>query len=778
MRHKMTRKVTLKRGEDGLKIRQRLIRYSVYRNMFLSFLLLTSLIIAIVCSILFALFSWSTAGEVGRISESMLKQNSFVSHVIRNQVYNAGNHLLSDKAIVTAMFSKEKNRIEEYNAANAIRKLQLTFPFIQMIGIYNGFSEEYINTKGVTTAQENELLDKLRAGREAYFNFFPRQVMDPVDGKLRNVLTFVLFPGYNSYLPSKGAIVINVDEAYIQTMIGGYKNYSTSMLYVMDDQGIVLTHSDPGYFMENLSAEAYVGRILEEPREAGHFDFYVDGDKYLASFEKSSEMNWVFVSVSRYSDLLSNMNLIRRATLAIAVSMFLICFLASVWLTNRTYNPLGRLLDKNLGQQPIGLHAKRVNEYDLLETTFADIRAKLNSMESAVTVAHRADLLHRLKGSQLDFVRAFAESWEGPFFLVILLKIDSLHTFQRLHSAQTQAQIEYAICRIAQEMLERESSTQSVVIEDGEIGIVLQLPEPAYPVVLISLLEEIQVKIRGYCKVSLTVGIGPVVSTADRIRESYDGACESIRYRFYEGKGRIFEYRDQDRERFPGDAAYPDRQEKKILDAIRMGNRQYAAAETAQFMRLLKQFEYSQAIFFLNQLISSLYKQFGSLNGKEQSGSELLLGLIKDLPAHETLEEIEGALQEAAESLCHCLEETAHHQHAEIIETICSYVNEHYSKPDLSLEWMAGEVNLSRGYLGKLFKSRCLMSFNDYLNSVRLEKAKQLLRETDEPIQQISERVGIYNTTYFYTLFKKMHQMSPAQYRNRMNNNLKSKTEN
>lgn len=59
-------------------IRQRLIRYSVYRNMLLSFVLLTAGIIALVTVVLFALFSWSTAREVGNISESMLKQNSAV----------------------------------------------------------------------------------------------------------------------------------------------------------------------------------------------------------------------------------------------------------------------------------------------------------------------------------------------------------------------------------------------------------------------------------------------------------------------------------------------------------------------------------------------------------------------------------------------------------------------------------------------------------------------------------------------------------------------------
>ncbi|WP_185602059.1 helix-turn-helix transcriptional regulator, partial [Paenibacillus sp. 598K] len=106
----------------------------------------------------------------------------------------------------------------------------------------------------------------------------------------------------------------------------------------------------------------------------------------------------------------------------------------------------------------------------------------------------------------------------------------------------------------------------------------------------------------------------------------------------------------------------------------------------------------------------------------------------------------------------------------QVIHEVQAFVDEHYARADLSLEWMAGEVKLSRGYLGRMFKAQCGMSFSDYLNRVRLERAKELLR-SDEPIQQISERVGILNTTYFYTLFKKNYQMSPSQYRAQLSNN-------
>ena len=117
-------------------------------------------------------------------------------------------------------------------------------------------------------------------------------------------------------------------------------------------------------------------------------------------------------------------------------------------------------------------------------------------------------------------------------------------------------------------------------------------------------------------------------------------------------------------------------------------------------------------------------------------------------------QETADALKDLALRLCGLSEESGAVRHAEVVDFIQMYVRKHYARPDMSLEQVAGEVKLSRGYVGKLFKAHCELSFNDYLNAVRLEKARELLASTEESVQSISEQVGILNTTYFYTLFK------------------------
>ena len=61
------------------------------------------------------------------------------------------------------------------------------------------------------------------------------------------------------------------------------------------------------------------------------------------------------------------------------------------------------------------------------------------------------------------------------------------------------------------------------------------------------------------------------------------------------------------------------------------------------------------------------------------------------------------------------------------------------------------------------------MSISDYINQVRMKHAALLLKETDLTVKEITEKIGITNSQYFFVLFKKYSGLSPAKYRIREN---------
>lgn len=84
---------------------------------------------------------------------------------------------------------------------------------------------------------------------------------------------------------------------------------------------------------------------------------------------------------------------------------------------------------------------------------------------------------------------------------------------------------------------------------------------------------------------------------------------------------------------------------------------------------------------------------------------------------------------------------------------------------ELSLKEVADQLFINAMYLGQLFKKETKKSFSQYLNHFRIEKAKQLLIETNKNINEISCAIGYNNTTYFSKKFKNVVGMSPKDYR-------------
>ncbi|MBQ1311647.1 MAG: helix-turn-helix domain-containing protein [Blautia sp.] len=108
-------------------------------------------------------------------------------------------------------------------------------------------------------------------------------------------------------------------------------------------------------------------------------------------------------------------------------------------------------------------------------------------------------------------------------------------------------------------------------------------------------------------------------------------------------------------------------------------------------------------------------------------------------------------------------EQTVYSQE-DVIENIRIYMERNYQK-DLTQEFISCLFYINRSYLSTLFKARTGEKFVDYLNNIRIEKAKELLSGSDRRMYQIAKSVGYDNVKYFFRIFKKKTGMTPEQFR-------------
>lgn len=98
------------------------------------------------------------------------------------------------------------------------------------------------------------------------------------------------------------------------------------------------------------------------------------------------------------------------------------------------------------------------------------------------------------------------------------------------------------------------------------------------------------------------------------------------------------------------------------------------------------------------------------------------------------------------------------------VAAVKNYIYQHYEE-DLNLETLAEKVYLSSGYLSFIFKKETGMNLNRYIRVFRMEKAGELLKNTNMKVAQISEKVGFSNVSYFCRSFREFYGRSPESYR-------------
>jgi len=103
------------------------------------------------------------------------------------------------------------------------------------------------------------------------------------------------------------------------------------------------------------------------------------------------------------------------------------------------------------------------------------------------------------------------------------------------------------------------------------------------------------------------------------------------------------------------------------------------------------------------------------------------------------------------------------------IDNIINFINEKYNT-DITLSEVAREFNLNYHFLSHCIKDNIGMSFQNYLNKIRLEKTTDMIIHSNKNMTEIALMNGFSSTSYFYKVFKKEYNCTPLEYRRRFTN--------
>ena len=257
-------------------------------------------------------------------------------------------------------------------------------------------------------------------------------------------------------------------------------------------------------------------------------------------------------------------------------------------------------------------------------------------------------------------------------------------------------------------------------------------------------------------------GVGDKVDSLLKISQSYSQACAALDYALLStDKGAVVYYDDLPDSMFQVHS-YP----LELIESLAFAVKTDKIEDTEnlmyqiEYMIRMKEFPpyYIRALFFnVVSIFMEKQKKAEEPDQLEPAAMRILSQQLSSVQMIEILNELYQMFRKKADAF--------HTKENEWMAQVRLYIGEHYGESTLSLAEVASHIGMSPTWFSTLFKEKSGCNFKEYVDLIRLEKAKELLENSEMKIEKVAERVG-YNSSYSFARFFKKHMgVSPKEYR-------------
>lgn len=277
-----------------------------------------------------------------------------------------------------------------------------------------------------------------------------------------------------------------------------------------------------------------------------------------------------------------------------------------------------------------------------------------------------------------------------------------------------------------------------------------------------SLIDEVSSAIQRYLKLTVTVGVSPVLATFSQVSEAARQASLATEYSFFSGKGSIIHYTEIEKR----SGNWSSDRRKDLINSI--------------LLNITK--EDDQVENAINALTIEVQSELLDIQTMKDFHAELMLALnqkAEELSLTWNIEHYDSAwpnlertaymswLSKLISRLREAYLEGKHSKFSrDDIAKALAYLDSNYMNIT-SLNDVAKHINLNKSYFSQIFKREIKENFTVYLTKLRIDKAKDLLSESDTKVYEVSSLVGIENYRYFSKVFKELTGLTPIEYRKR-----------
>ncbi|WP_192451785.1 helix-turn-helix domain-containing protein [Candidatus Galacturonibacter soehngenii] len=605
------------------------------------------------------------------------------------------------------------------------------------------------------TEELNQLLQQFLQEQRQYGQY---QVLEDSAGT-RELLMLHTIPLWSTGKDATGTICLRINKKALLSNVEEMEELKKGLLCLLDKNGEPIASTGTKELLNALPQALEI--------KSGFLD--IADDSYTVSTIPSELNGWTYISIQPEHALLNKLQTTRNISLLMMVIVLLIGVASAVLLSRKNYKPLEKLL-QSLREQSL-LQKERVdadeNEFSLIERSVADMTWSMSvvreTLHEELPLIRENLLMQLLKNAVVDYER-FKVTLENmgivlPFrkFCVAVVRLVTQETDQLEELALFQVilkeQFSHLIPKEIMHATVIPHSKLVVLIMNSEIE---ELENQVEKVMF----ELCDVMISDYSYM-IAIYVSRTVTGIDQVPYAYHNALHACSI---QSQGGVVMLRNEQTTARPVQSL--DEISAPLQNYIATGNEE----EALTLLRQHYQINFGQGSHPLHivrgYFIGLLNIILGICPAEEQE--KILIENNNPLElifVHDTSHQMEITVETVTSHVCRVILNSKKSHASFLTDQILEFIEQEFSNNDLTLSYVADHFYITASYLSAFFKENVGDTFLNYLTRLRIEKSKELIRNTNLTMAEIAEKVGYASGNTFTRIFKKVEHITPTQYR-------------
>ena len=677
-----------------------------------------------------------------------------------------------------------REELEKYRSSNSIiQVICIHYCDAAYVATSEGFysRRDYFRyIRNYSQWPETQIYEDLENCAAPYF----RPLENVIEGTSVSQYMTYIYPT-PSGMAAAGGVFFLIDEQQMQQRISRALGAYEGSVFLFNSEGELLISNQT---QDSQLDGTEVARTISQNGDSSFFQTEFGGDSYTVTVASSHGEDYIYAALLPVSQFDAQLEGVRNFNTLILCILLILSIVGVALITTISYRPLNKIVQTiRIAKDPAGA-AK--NEITLILNGIEDIQKK------------NAGLTHQVY-SGIGYIRNYAlwlllyghsQSVSGEIFQN-LLELANIPDTQREYAvslfkkksspepdkqgAEMQYLIQYGVQDALKELVEQTDAGYCVELPDQNVtALILQVSrgqndwKEELEETLSAILDHIQKNFQYDCY----TGVGSPVALAELV-QSFEQAQKALVQSVIKNLNGVQFW--EEGQPAPSSFLMPLKQEIDLITAVKRGDAEACRCEMEKIVQQLKNSSFPPHTiqFIWSGLMTHLWQALGDLN--IDLGAQYLLQL-QQLSARrmQPLEYLEQETISLLDEVCQIVQKKKRSRNHGLYTDILNFLDANYSDPSLNVETVASRFQISASYLSRFFREQHGETLSRYLDDLRMNRAKHLLRTSSAKIREIIQECGYADEANFIRKFKKQEGITPMQYREAaFTNNIKENQE-